>query len=153
MPLTLNNRSIRMSLKLLNADIFSLERIKDALERNQAVLVENCGQAGYASSMDYLCAAITALYEKKYALPIGYRFTGTFYVREPYADPTSSIEIQGSAYQREDLVSWIIEKGDNTTNQYYFRDIYRDNDRQTVIRREDAQPVYAKPQKNSQNDE
>lgn len=142
-----------MSLRALNTDIYALKRVKDALERNQETLVEMGGETGYTSSMDYLSTVIAALYEKKPTLPTGYRFTGTFYVREPYSDPTSSIEIKGSAFMREDLVSWAIEEGENTTNQFYFRDIYRDKERQTVIRREDAQPVYAEPQKNFQNDE
>ena len=142
-----------MSLRALNTDIYALKRVKDALERNQETLVEMGGEPGYTSSMDYLSTVITALYEKKSTLPTGYRFTGTFYVREPYADPTSSIEIKGSAFMREDLVSWAIEEGENTTNQFYFRDIYRDKERQTVIRREDAQPVYAETQKNFQSDE
>ncbi|MCP4278793.1 MAG: hypothetical protein GY776_02160 [Alteromonas sp.] len=133
-----------MTLKSLTAEIEVLERLQRTLESNKSILVDTGGETGYLSSIQYLQTVIATLTKKKLSLPIGYRFTGTFYVRQAYSVPISTRKVEGSAFMREDLVSWIIEEDAEITNQYYFREIYRDKHMETVIPHEEAQPVYAK---------
>ena len=51
---------------------------------------------------------------------------------------------------REDLVSWQIEDGLERPDPSYHRNIYKEPRDGFELKREDAEPVYAKPEKFSQ---
>ena len=93
---------------------------------------------------------IAKLTEEMQSLPIGYRYVGTIYLKKPYAVPIQFEQIEGSAFMREDLISWQIEPFDSTKKQHYasyFRTIYKRPDLQAEITRADTTPVYPQQEK------
>ncbi len=84
-------------------------------------------------------------------LPIGHRFTGTYYLKEPYSNPVRITKIQGSAYMKEDLVSWAIEPDGKPSERYgYFRQIYHDPGCEQPLAREDGEAVFQPTEQKSQ---
>ena len=77
----------------------------------------------------------------KKSLPIGNRYTGTFYVKKPYSCPTEYQKIEGSAFMREDLVSWDIENSEDSHG--YYRAIFKTADEENIITREECEEVYS----------
>ena len=78
-------------------------------------------------------------------MPIGHRYTGTFYLKQAYSVPAQSVKITGSAYMKEDLVSWSLDADDPKMNDYsYHREIFKDKNLKTLIKRDDADPVFEK---------
>ena len=106
-------------------------------------LVRLEGQKAYDEASQYFDSVIAKLTKEVKVLPIGFRYTGTFYVRKPYAMPTEYRKIDGSAFMREDLVSWIVETEEDL-KWSYFRAIYKapKDDKESELRRDDAEPVY-----------
>lgn len=118
--------------------------LKNRHEYLQKDFVRTSGQESHDATMKYYDSLIDKLTQEIESLPIGYRFTGTFYVKIPYSAPTELEDVTGSAFMREDLVSWMIEGGLLIHNQYYYRAIFRERNLQSEIKREDALPIYDK---------
>ena len=76
-------------------------------------------------------------------IPIGYRYTGIFYIKKAYTFPPAYEEINGSAFMREDLSSWKIENEERFKFSHH-RAIFREADDTIPIKREDAKPVFQK---------
>lgn len=116
--------------------------LKNKHEYLQKEFISVSGQESYDLTMKYYDGLIGKLAQEIESLPIGYRFTGIFYVKISYRSTTELEEVEGSAFMREDLVSWMIEAGLSIHNQYYYRDIFIDRNLYSAIKREDATPVY-----------
>ena len=89
---------------------------------------------------------MSKLEDKCNKMPIGHRYTGTFYVKKPYtyALPSEAVKLKGSAFMSEDLVSWIIDSEDEyAKNLYYVRSIFKDKKMKTTLQREDGEEVFA----------
>lgn len=101
------------------------------------------GEKGYQALLGIYDEMIEKLSQERDAMPIGFRYSGTFYIKKPYTTPTVFEKVEGSAYMREDLISWDITP--KMIEQGYFRAIYREpHDRAgSQITREEAEPVYA----------
>jgi len=123
----------------INGISFLLERH----QHNSEELIRLLGAKEYKQISDLYNKAIAKLKKEKYALPIGHRYTGTFYVKKPYTMPTAYDEITGSVFMREDLVSWKVEDVEKY-NFSYFRAVYREpnDDAGSEITREDGEPVF-----------
>ena len=92
-----------------------------------------------------LKSCLNKLDEDLRKLPVGHRYSGTFYVRKPYTIPIESEKIEGSAFMREDLVTWKPEEeGKQFWELSYKKDIFRDPEMSVPIKREDGQPVFEK---------
>lgn len=76
-------------------------------------------------------------------LPVGHRYTGTYYVRKPHTIPVEAGKYEGSAFMREDLVTWKHEEeGKQFWELSYKKDIFRDPELRIPIEREEGQPVF-----------
>ena len=77
-------------------------------------------------------------------LPIGIRYEGTFYIRNAFDRDNPKTKIEGSAFMREDLVKWKIEKSiADIHNPYaYISDIFKDENLTQKIKKEEAKLVY-----------
>ncbi len=131
-----------MKLKLLKENIF---RIHDLIRRYQAqrdVLIDASSEKAFEYSDQYLSQSVATLIEKQKDYPVGHRYTGTFYVREPYSVPVRSIKVNGVAFMREDISSWLIESSDSPYHLRLFRGIFKDDRLRDEIQRNDAEPVY-----------
>ena len=131
-----------MKLKLLKENIF---RLQDLIRRYQAerdVLIEVSSEKDFEYSDQYLGQAVATLMEKQKEYPVGHRYTGTFYVREPYSVPVRSIKVNGVAFMREDISSWLIESSDSPHEHGLLRGIFKDDRLREEIQRNDAEPVY-----------
>jgi len=92
---------------------------------------------------EYVESVMTKLKERVAELPIGHRYTGTFYVKKPYTLPSESVKLKGSAFMQEDLVSWTIQSEDEyAKNLYYVRSIFKDKGMKTLLKREDGEAVF-----------
>lgn len=90
-----------------------------------------------------LKACIHKIEEDIKKLPAGHRYSGTYYVRKPYTMPIEVEKIDGSAFMREDLVTWKQEEeGKKFWELAYKKSIYRDPELRIPIEREDGQPVF-----------
>ena len=86
--------------------------------------------------------AVIAELEKELKLkPIGYRYTGVYYLKKPYTMPVVFEKGFGSLYMIENLVSWQVEKEPGVRDYTYHRAVYKEIDG-PLLTREDAEPVY-----------
>ncbi len=90
--------------KNLKSDIDTLDRILYLLRYKQSVFIEESSEKDLEKVTDYVKSIMTKLEDKSQKMPIGYRYTGTFYLKKPYTLPSESVKIKGSAFVREDLV-------------------------------------------------
>lgn len=59
-------------------------------------------------------------------MPIGFRYTGTFYTKNSYTIPPTFEKHEGAVYMREDLMSWQIEEEETENQGYTYRkNIYK----------------------------
>ena len=115
--------------------ISSFEFLKNSLEEYMP--------EGTEDYLQNLKGCLNKLGEDLRKLPVGHRYSGTFYVRKPYTIPIESEKIDGSAFMREDLVTWKQEEeGKKFWELAYKKNIYRDPELRIPIEREDGQPVF-----------
>ena len=127
----------------------TIRNVKSLRDRHlylQKDLVEIDGEENFSKMLIFYSNILEKLTREKYALPIGVRYTGTFYIKKPYSVPTEYVKIEGSAFLREDLVRWVIE-GVEQYKGSYFRAIYQHpHDKPgSEIAREDGKLVYETP--------
>lgn len=129
--------------KQIGEIIHSIRSLKDRHEYWRDEFVRLSGKEGFATLQQIYNDLITKLTQEKESMPIGYRYSKDFYIKVPYTLPVQYEKINGSAFMREDLVSWRIE-ADERYKHSYFRAIYRDksNKENSEIRKEEATPVY-----------
>ena len=129
--------------KNTKTNIESLNRILYLLDYNKETLLSESCESSFDNATDYVKSIVSKLESKKEKLPIGHRYTGTFYLKKPYTLPSESVKIKGSAFMREDLVSWTIESDNEyAKNVYYVRDIFKEKAMKTTLKREDGEAVF-----------
>ena len=92
--------------------------------------------------LKFYARVIAKLNKELNKIPIGYRYTGVFYIRKSYTFPPAYEQISGSAFMREDLSSWAIENEARFKFSYH-REIFRKGNDTTPITRDDAVPVFS----------
>jgi hypothetical protein len=85
---------------------------------------------------------ISKLSNELQSLPIGYRYTGTFYLKKPYVSSATFEKYSGVIFMREDLISWQIESGKERQDYSYHQHIFKEPSTDSELTREDAEPVY-----------
>jgi hypothetical protein len=126
-----------------------IEFLKDRHSYFAKEFIRLAGEKTYQKSLDFYDDIMAKLKQELQTLPMGRRYSGTFYIRKPYTVPIQFEKIEGSAFIREDLVSWKIEPKDKSKEQFYgyHRVIYKKPDLNTEIKKEEAKLVYLeKPQ-------
>jgi hypothetical protein len=135
---------MQKSLKYTRDTLNSIEILKSKHEYLGKELIRVAGQDLYEQTSKYYDNVISKLTEEMRLLPIGYRYSGTFYLKKPYTVPIEFEKIEGSIFMREDLVSWQIESNGSNQNQTYayHRSVFKKPELNTEIRKEDGVPVY-----------
>ena len=129
--------------KNIKANIDVLHRIMSNFEYIKDSLIECSTDKDYNKAVEYVNKMVTKLEVERDKLPIGHRYTGTFYLKKPYTVPSESVKIKGAAFMREDLVMWTIESDDEYTKDlYYVRDVYRDKKMSVRLTRDDCGEVF-----------
>ncbi|WP_192485186.1 MULTISPECIES: hypothetical protein [Cysteiniphilum] len=129
--------------KNLKADISTLNQITHLLNYKKKTFIEQSSEADFNNALDYVNKTIAKLQDKRQKLPIGHRYTGVFYLKKPYAVPSEAMKIKGSAFMREDLVSWTIESDDEYAKSlYYVREVYLNKEMTVRLMREDCEAVF-----------
>ena len=129
--------------KNTKADIDSLDRALSLLVWKKDVSIRESSEKEYGKAIGYVKSIISKLENKCDKLPIGHRYTGTFYLKKPYTIPYEAIKIKGAAFLREDLVSWTIESNDEyAKNLGCFRSVYKDKKMNTTLQRDDGVAVF-----------
>ena len=129
--------------KNIKANIDVLHRIMSNFEYIKDSLIEYSTDKNYSKALDYVNKMLTKLEDKRQKLPIGHRYTGTFYLKKPYTMPSEAVKIKGSAFMPEHLVSWKIESKDEyAKNLWYVRDVYKDETMKERVKREDGVEVF-----------
>ena len=81
---------------------------------------------------------IELLTKEQKSLPIGYRYTGPFYIKQG----EQFTKYDGVLFMRESLVSWIIEKGIGRNDPSYYRNIFKEPKEGCELKKEDAELVF-----------
>jgi len=89
-------------------------------------------------SIDPFLALTELLTKAQKSLPIGYRYTGPFYIKQC----EQFIKYDGVLFMRENLVSWIIEKGTDRHDPCYHRNIFKQPEEGCELKKEDAELVF-----------
>lgn len=133
------------SLKSLRAELYTLQLILQNTKSREECFVRYSDQERYGLFLEYIQGTCMALEKEIHSLPIGYEYTGSFYIKKPYIVPAEVIKVEGTAFMREDLVSWTIKSDDPQIEEFsYFRNIYKDERCQNRVERDDAKPVLKK---------
>ena len=129
--------------KNTKTDIDSIDRALNLLVWKKDVFIRESSEKEYEKAIGYVKSIMSKLEDKCEKLPIGHRYTGTFYLRKPYTIPYESIKIKGAAFLREDLVSWTIESDDEyAKNLGCFRSVYKEKAMKTTLERDDGEAVF-----------
>ena len=129
--------------KNTKTDIDSIDRALNLLVWKKDVFIRESSEKEYGEAIGYVKSIMSKLEDKCDKLPIGHRYTGTFYLKKPYSIPYESVKIKGSAFWREDLVMVTIESDNEyAKNVYYVRDVYKEKKMKTTLKREDGEAVF-----------
>jgi len=129
--------------KNLKSDIDTLERILDLVNYKKDAFVEYSSESELKKLVDYVNKTKTKIEKNRQSLPIGHRYTGTFYLKKPYTVSNEAVKIKGSAFMPEHLVSWKIESDDEYANNlWYVREIFKDKDMKERVKRDDGLAVF-----------
>lgn len=132
------------SRKYINSVISNIQFLKHKYENVKEDIIRVTSQIEYQRTIEHYDTLIAKLSDELLSLPIGYRYTGRFYIKKPYSIPIVFEEHYGTVYLREDLVSWQIDSGVEPKDYYYHRTILKKPKEGFELKREDAEPVYAK---------
>jgi hypothetical protein len=99
-------------------------------------------QEEYEQTIKNYDRIIERLNEELLVLPVGFRYQGTFYIKNSYTIPATFEKHDGVVYMREDLISWQIEQGLERPDNSYHRNIYKEPKDSAELKKEDAEPVY-----------
>ena len=121
----------------------SIKHTKERYVYFEKEFISLSNEAEYNRTVEHYDQLILALTKEIYELPIGYRYTGTYYLKKPYTIPAEFEEGYGSLYMKENLVSWQIEKEPGVCDYAYYRAVFK-KPNGAQITKEDAEPVYPK---------
>lgn len=131
-------------LKYVKEDLKRIIWIKDKCKYLNRELIRLSGEEDYNKTLQYFDNAIAKLETEIKQLPIGYKYVGTFYIKKPYTPTLEFEKIEGSAYQREDLISWTITREDGKEDYAYYQRLFKEPNLEFEITRELAEPVFQK---------
>jgi hypothetical protein len=79
-------------------------------------------------------------------MPIGYEYSGVFYLKIPLVTPAKFEKYEGKLFMREDLICWRITEG-KIIHHYknYYRYAFKQPNEKDLITRADAKPVFKLP--------
>lgn len=137
---------MQKSLKYAKEDLNRLLWIKDKCKYIKKELIRLGGEEDYQKTMQYFDNAITKLEAEIKQLPIGYKYIGTFYIKKSYTATLEFEKVEGTAYQREDLISWTITRNDEKKDYAYYQRLFKEPNLESEITRELAEAVYKKEQ-------
>ncbi|OIN82977.1 hypothetical protein [Francisella sp. TX07-6608] len=134
--------------KKIQADINHLNRVIDLYNYKKDIFISKSSEEQYQLTYKYLQSVLQVTEQDLQKIPIGHKYTGIFYLRKNNYNGTFDIlKINGSAFMREDLVSWSLEADDEyIRNICYVRDIYKDKKLKNIIKREDGKPIFEENQ-------
>lgn len=115
--------------------------MKETYVSKKKDIIEFSDQTEYDRTIKHYDDLIATLTKEIQMLPIGYRYTGTYYLKKPYTMPPEFEENIGSLFMRENLVSWQVEKEPGKYEYSYYRAVFK-KPYGVLITREDAEPVY-----------
>jgi len=121
----------------------SIKHTKERYVYFEKDIIPLSNQAEYNRTVEHYDHLILALTKKIQTLPIGYRYTGTYYLKKPYTMPAEFEEGSGSLYMKENLVSWQIEKEPGVCDYAYYRAVFK-KPYGAQLTKEDAEPVHSK---------
>ena len=130
------------SRKHIDATVSSIEFVKSRYESVSKDIQRVTSPEEYDQTIKHFDKLISNLNEELKSLPIGYRYTGVFYIKNSYTIPATFEKYDGVVFMREDLISWQIEKGTERPDPSYHRNIYKEPREGCELKREDAEPVY-----------
>ena len=118
--------------------------LKQQYKYSEKDLIRLSSQIEYEQIIQHFEQLIAKLTKELMALPIGHRYSGTFYLKKPYSIPAVFEKYDGSLLMREGLISWQPEKGTQpaSTNNYC-RQAFKQPNNDSEITKADAVPVYA----------
>ncbi len=104
--------------------LMSIKHTKERYMYLEKEIISVSTQAEYDRTVDHYDQLILALTKELHALPIGYRYTGPYYLKKPYTMPPEFEEGSGSLYMKENLVSWQTETGPGVYDSPYYRAVF-----------------------------
>ena len=130
--------------KRLKGEINHISRLIDLYIYKKDFIASKSSQDECDATLEYLESVLKQAQKDYDAMPSGHRYTGTLYVRKVNYDNTvDRVKMDGSAFVREDLISWrITSDHEYAKNLYYIRDVYKDKNFKEPIKREDCEPVF-----------
>ena len=120
----------------------SIQSLKNKYENNKEDIIILTSHDEYGQITKHFDTLISKLSNEVQSLPIGYRYTGTFYLKKPYVLPVTFEKYGGVIFMREDLISWQIESGMERQDYSYHQHIFKEPSIDSELTREDAEPVY-----------
>lgn len=140
------------SRKYVNSMLSSVQFLKAKYENMKNDIVSLTSQAEYEQTIQHYDTLQLKLSAELLSLPVGYRYTGSFYIKKPYVLPVAFAEHYGTIFMREDLVSWLIESGVEPNDYSYHRTLFKvpKEGSEFELKREDAEPVYTEASNTSQ---
>jgi len=103
----------------------SIKHTKERYVYIEKDIIPLSNQAEYNRTVEHYDHLIMALKKEIQTFPIGYRYSGTYYIKKPYIQPAEFEEGSGSLYMKENLVSWQIETERGVHDSRYYRAVFK----------------------------
>jgi len=121
--------------------ISSIQHIKERYIAISKDVLSVSKQAKFEQTLAHYDQLLAEATKELHARPIGYRYTGVYYLKKPYMIPPVFEKHSGSLYMQENLVSWQIQNESGVLQYPYYRAVYKEPNG-AIITRDDAEPVY-----------
>ena len=115
----------------------SLEHLKSRYESYEQDVARLLSVDEFQKTIAHFDKLLEKMAEEVVTLPIGYRYSGIFYIKSPYKYPVEFEKIEGSAFMREDISSWQLYKSNGEPIHGYVRLIYREPNFESEIKKSD----------------
>lgn len=132
-----------MRRKDLNRLLYNIKTLKEKYKMYKDYIISLNYALEYENTVKHFDDLVIKLNSELSKLPIGFRYNGRFFIKNSHPISIEFKEYCGSAYMREDLISWQIENSFDPRNFSYHRNIYKEARENSEIKKEDAEPVYA----------
>lgn len=114
------------SRKYMRDVLYSANYLKERNDNLQKEFASVLGEEKFLDISRYYDLLIKGIQQKITAMPIGFRYTGVFYLKKSHVTEIEFERYDGVLFMREDLISWKIESGGTGNESFYLRSVYRE---------------------------
>ena len=135
------NELRKASRKEINTLLTHIDSVKANIDYLESKIKKFFDETELQGARDSLAKEKSRLLEIRKNLPLGHRYDGEYYLKNPPPEYGFRKE-EGPLFMREDLVSWIRLKKEDMSTSYYLRAVFSEPKDDAYLMRDQGKPIY-----------